>query len=235
MARAGGGSRSGGRSSGGRSGGSRSSGGHRVSSGSSSRRAGSSSFGGSGRSSFGGGEFSYRGGYNPPPPPPPRRTYGYGGYSRGPVHHTTVYHSGSRSSGCLTSVLAMIIILVVIFAMFGGISGGSYGIPKSAINREKVNTGVVFQNDCIIDELGWFDNVSSASRDLQYFYNKTGIQPYIYLKDYDPSLATDEAKDAYGTQYIGDGTYNTSKTAIEEAKKNSSVSNKEETDTKEHR
>lgn len=198
MARAGGGSRSGGRSSGGRSSSSRSSGGHRVSSSSSrsSSRAGSGSSFGSRNSSFGGSSFGYRGGYNPPP----RRTYGYGGYHSPVRHtHTTVYHTG-RTGVTLTTILSILIVIAVLVAMFSSMSG-SVGIPKSTVNREKVNTGVSFQNDCIIDEIGWFDNVSSASRDLQYFYNKTGIQPFIYLRDYDPALSTDSAKDAFAEQW----------------------------------
>ena len=36
---------------------------------------------------------------------------------------------------------------------------------------------------------------------MQEFYNKTGIQPYIYLKDYDSSLTTDSAKTAFAEDY----------------------------------
>ena len=197
MGRAGGGSHSGGRSSGGRSGGSRSSGGHRSSSSrssfSSSSRAGSgSSFRGS---SFGGG------GYRNPPPP---RNH-YGGYRHRPYHHTTVYTGGRARVGCGTQIVAVLIVLMVIFAMVrldGGF--GSSNIPASTINREKVNTGVAFQNDCIIDELGWFDNISSTSKKLQNFYNETGVQPFIYLKAYEPSLATDDQKVTYAEQWYED-------------------------------
>ena len=80
-------------------------------------------------------------------------------------------------------------------------SGG--GIPKSTINREKIQ-GITWQNNCIVDELGWFDNVSRASKELQYFYNKTGIQPYVVLLDYNPELTTDDAKTAYAEQWYED-------------------------------
>lgn len=193
MGRAGGGSRGGSRSSGGRSS-SRSSGRHRVSSSRSSSRAGSGGFGS--RNSFGGSGFGHHGGFNPPPP---HRHYGFGGYYHPPVRHTTVYHSGSGNY--LTSIIVVIVILAIAFAMFSSMGGGSYDIPKSTVNREKVNTGVAFQNDCIIDELDWFDNASSASRDLQYFYNKTGVQPFVVMKAYDASLITDAQKEAYANEW----------------------------------
>lgn len=185
MGRAGGGRSGGGRSSGGRSSSSRSSGGHRVGSSSSGRRAGSGGFSGGrssfGSSGFGGGSFGHRGGYH------------------SPVRHTTVYHT--RTGGTFTSILAMVVIIVFIIAVFNIMGGGFADVPKSTVNREKVNTGVAFQNDCIIDEIGWFDNISSTSRDLQYFYDKTGVQPFIYLKDYDPELNTDSEKQEYAENW----------------------------------
>lgn len=209
MGRAGGGRSGGGsRSSGSRSS-SRSSGGHRVSSSRGSSRAGSgSSFNSSRGSSFGsrpGGGVG--GGYRPPsqhmsPPPrhhnsyhPPRRTY-YGGGHSAPVRQNT---------GCavLIGMIALMMVIVMVLSMCTAI-GGSSGIPASTVNREKVETGVAYQNDCIIDELDWFDNISSTSRELQEFYNETGIQPYIYLKAYDSSLETDAEKEAYALQWYED-------------------------------
>ena len=64
--------------------------------------------------------------------------------------------------------------------------GGSTGsIPSSSYNREKLNTGNGYINDCIYDELGWFDNESRTESRLKDFYNETGVQPYIVLLDYD--------------------------------------------------
>jgi hypothetical protein len=45
-------------------------------------------------------------------------------------------------------------------------------------------------NDCIVDELGWFDNVPSTEAKLKEFWEDTGVQPYIILKAYDASLDT---------------------------------------------
>ena len=56
---------------------------------------------------------------------------------------------------------------------------------KRSYNREKLNTGNGYINDCIYDELGWFENESRTESRLKDFYNETGVQPYIVLLDYD--------------------------------------------------
>lgn len=80
----------------------------------------------------------------------------------------------------------------------------SVDIPASTVNRERLDTGIGYDNNCIIDELGWFDNVSSASRKLQTYFDLTGVQPYIYLKAYDPDLATDAEKEEYAQKWYDD-------------------------------
>ncbi len=177
MARAGSGSHGGGRSGGGHSSG-RSSGGHRIG-GSGSSRAGSRSSGYS--SGFGG--SSYR----------PRTNW-----SRGPSWHGGGYvpfRTSRRQPVQLGCGVSLVIVLLVLFVLVAAFSGSrEANIPASTANRQKVDTGVAYQNDCIIDELGWFDNISSTERKLQKFYDKTGIQPFIYLRAYDPALATDREK-----------------------------------------
>ena len=39
---------------------------------------------------------------------------------------------------------------------------------------------------------------------LKYFYDVTGVQPYIVLKDYDYSLQTNEEKLAYAEEYYSE-------------------------------
>ena len=222
MPRAGGGGHSGGHSSGGHSS-SRSSGGHHVSSGggSSHSRAGSGSSFSSSRSNFGSsrpstpnmGSMGFGGGgYRnnptpPPPPPPPRQNY---------YHHTTVYNNSpyissggyysepphpprQRRGGCLSTIVTALVAFFMVLVIVGLLAGSDE--PTNSRNREKVNTGVAFQNDCIVDELGWFDNIPKTERRLQNFYDQTGIQPYIVLHAYDSSLQTDEDKEAYANEY----------------------------------
>lgn len=84
--------------------------------------------------------------------------------------------------------------------MFAAIGAGS-NQPVSTKDREKLSLNIGFDNNCIVDELGWFDNTSHASRQLQTFYDKTGIQPFIYLKAYDSTLTTDDMKTQYAVNW----------------------------------
>lgn len=216
MGRAGGGG--GGRSSSGGHSSGRSSGGHSVSrSSSGGSRAGSSSrsFGGASAprggaprgGPIGGGPRMPRGGPGMPPPPPrgmgpgmpppPRRRRVYGGY---------------RGGGCLTTAIVMFVIIVFVMIAFQSMavrmgrttrlfnSDSSNG-QSSTIVREKLDTDNSYINNCVIDELGWFDNVSKTESRLKDFWEETGVQPYIILRDYDASLTTDSAKEQWASDY----------------------------------
>lgn len=188
MGRAGAGS-GGGHSGGGHSSG-RSSGGHHVSGGSSGRRAGS---GGSSQNSYGGGSFggpSYGGGF-----------YGGGFYPRPPRRSTIFIGSG----GGINAIISLVIFIVVLITAFGGFpssnSSSTKGVPKSTQNRERLESGVGYDNNCIIDNIGWFDNVTKTEKSIKKFYDKTGVQPYIVLNAYDSTLLTDTAKEEYAKKW----------------------------------
>lgn len=133
------------------------------------------------------------------PPPPPV-------YGRSRRHYGRRYSGGAGrgcTGGCL-SVVIIVLLVIVCLGMFqcrpaGNDSGGSD--TKSTIVREKVDSGNAYMNPCIIDELGWFDNVSAAETGLKAFWEKTGIQPYIILRDYDPELTTDAQKESWAIDY----------------------------------
>lgn len=122
-------------------------------------------------------------------PPPPRR--GYYGYRR------NVYTSSS--SGLGTLIACLIVFAVVIFSFFMIASDDSD--VTSTINREKIENPIPYDNNCIKDELGYVENTSKLSKNLKNFYNKTGIQPYIYLKSYDETLTSDSQKDNYAQNW----------------------------------
>ena len=187
MGRAGAGS-GGGHSGGGHSSG-RSSGGHHVSGGSSGRRAGS---GGSSHN-YGSGSFggpSYGGGF-----------YGGGFYPRPPRRSTIFIGSG----GGFNAIVSLIIFIVVLITAFGGFpssnSSSTKSVPKSTQNRERLESGVGYDNNCIIDNIGWFDNVTKTEKSIKQFYDKTGVQPYIVLNAYDSTLLTDTAKEEYAKKW----------------------------------
>lgn len=169
--RGGGGSRAGG----GRSS-FRSSGGHRV---------GRSRPGAGSRSSFR--SRPSRGGR------PPRRRGYYGG----------TYVSGPGGCGCASGLASIVIVLVVlaivISIIFAVMRGG--GDEVSTIERTRLADPAPYINDCIDDELGWFENESRAETRLQDFYDETGVQPYIVLHDYDPALTNDAQKEDWAQAY----------------------------------
>ena len=56
-------------------------------------------------------------------------------------------------------------------------------ITKSTIAREPLPKGSVNETDYYTDELGWIHNPSQLVIGLKNFYNKTGVQPHVYITD----------------------------------------------------
>ena len=166
-------------------------GGHRSSGGHSSSRVGGGHHVGrssrpTGSSSFNRGPSMHH--YHHTPPPPRRGYYGY---------RRNVYTSSS--SGLGTLIACLIVFAVVIFSFFMIASDDSD--VTSTINREKIENPIPYDNNCIKDGLGYVENTSKLSKNLKNFYNKTGIQPYIYLKSYDETLTSDSQKDNYAQNW----------------------------------
>ncbi|MDL2258051.1 TPM domain-containing protein [Eubacteriales bacterium OttesenSCG-928-K08] len=130
--------------------------------------------GGSG--GFGGGPRP--GGYRPPPPR-------YGGF----------WGFGPRRSGCGTgclfpSVIVAVVLIFVVLLMFSslascgsGITGSSSDVTASTIERQPLPAGSVNETSYYTDNLGWIGNQTKLVAGLRNFYNKTGVQPYLYLTD----------------------------------------------------
>lgn len=178
MGRSGGSSGGGGFSGGGFSGGGRSSGGF---------SGGSHSGGRSGGGSFGGG--GRPGGWGAPPPPPRRP------YRTGPIiiDNSRRYYGGGGGgngggnnrggSGCGTT---LIVVLLVLF-LFGGIGFFLTGTPsssiaKSTVAREALPSNAVTETGYYTDADGdWIHDQSELTAGLRKFYQKTGVQPYVYI------------------------------------------------------
>lgn len=209
MGRAGAGSGGrGGGSGGGHRSSSRSSGGHRVSSSRpTSHRSSASSYRSSSRTSFGPthshthtrvnvniGTPQYRAAraqfdIGGPSMPPPQR------YGRVPV--TTP----DRTPMTHLAVTIAVLLVFVMFSMFL-FAGNGNDVPTSTIVRTKIDNPQAWVNDCVWDEIGWFDNTASTSKRLRDFYEQTGVQPYILLRAYDPELSSDSAKGEWAEEYF---------------------------------
>ena len=140
----------------------------------------------------------------PPPPRPPRTTYRSNGYSGNTYNNTTVVAAPSFGSYVLAKVISTVLVLAVLLIIFAVVlnSGGSK--QNSTIQRYKVESGNAYMNNNIVDKLDWIDNPSKLSSNLKTFFNKTGVVPYIYLKEYDPELVDDTAKDLWAQDYYTD-------------------------------
>lgn len=134
-----------------------------------------------------------------PPPPPPR------GYHRRSYGRTYDSSSVGRS---VTSMIVTVVILLMLFSFattffsvkpLGGFVESS--TPASTRNREKLNSGLSFDSNCIVDQLDWFDSVSKAGQQLKAFYDQTGVQPYIVLLKYHPELVTESQMEEYAQEY----------------------------------
>lgn len=133
-----------------------------------------------------------------------------GGPVRTPLGEPMGPRRPRRNTGMLFPIF--FILFVTLFILIsGGFIGmlsnvttgynGSVSSTKSTIAREKLDSGNAYINDCIIDELGWFDNVSKTEKQLKSFWEETGVQPYIILKEYDASLTTDAQKEQWSQDY----------------------------------
>lgn len=66
--------------------------------------------------------------------------------------------------------------------------------------REKL-TGTIYAENCIEDQLQWFEDENETEKELKSFFDETGVQPYIYLKKYDASLKTDADKEEWAVDW----------------------------------
>lgn len=139
----------------------------------------------------------------PVPPPnamPPQQPPYQPAPNNGPSHHQRNGHVAA-----IFGVIAVVVVLVIFWAALSPSSSSSSvatdGIPASTVNREKLNTGITYDTNCVQDQLGWITNVSQVESQLRTFYNDTGIQPYVVLKSYDASLKTDGAKQSYAEEW----------------------------------
>ncbi|XJS11183.1 hypothetical protein ACF3NG_02775 [Aerococcaceae bacterium WGS1372] len=107
-----------------------------------------------------------------------RRTY-YGG---GPS-----FNNGGGGSGCgTTAIVLLVLAIVVVFVvpnLFGtsGNSSSSNSITRSTVERQALPAGEVNETDYFTDDAGWVESQTILNDGLEYFYDKTGVQPHVYI------------------------------------------------------
>lgn len=106
-----------------------------------------------------------------------------------------------RSSSLFGLVLIFVVIIFCLAMCAGCNTSDDESIGASTYNREKIESGIAYNADCIVDEENFFDNPQKTGQRLKAFYDKTGVQPEIVIKSYDSKLKTDEQKQKYAEKY----------------------------------
>lgn len=79
-------------------------------------------------------------------------------------------------------MLILFLLLAFIIPKTGNTNSGSVNTKQ----REALS-GQVRKTDWYEDDIGWISNRQVLIEGLEYFYNKTGVQPYVMMIPYDPS------------------------------------------------
>jgi hypothetical protein len=175
---------------------------------------GGRSFGGrsSGSRSFGHVSGSSRGGYSGGRAGRGGGSAGSGGSRGGPFvfigggrSYGGRYGSGGRGPGSSRAVIVAIILIVLFLVVFALIIPAEGSVPASTYQREPLAKGVALETEYLRDDAHWISNVSGVERSLRYFYEETGVMPYLWIaesidgdrfvSDYEAEVALNEFYD----------------------------------------
>ena len=134
----------------------------------------------------------------------------WGGFGWGPVINVgggrPPRRDGGGGRGCLGTLVGLALALVLVSLLYsavGGCSGyGNYGYgsgysySQSSSSSSTVRTkleGAVSKTGWYTDEDGdWVHSASRLTGGLEHFYDKTGVQPYVYILKNGSVTSTDE-------------------------------------------
>ena len=128
------------------------------------------------------------------------------GYRTSPYRGYSGYRGSSSSGGnsgdkYIAITVVAIVIALLIIGLMAILVKNAMSQPMSTMNRERLETNIAYNNDCVIDELGWVDNLDRTSKDMREFYQDTGVQPMFYLKAYDSGLIGNNDKTLYAEDW----------------------------------
>lgn len=109
-----------------------------------------------------------------------------GGHSRGggrsnsnysPVYRTSYYRPMTPLGGTLSIILAIIVIVA-------GLITARPNIQQSTVERSKLDSSLCTKVDTWYqDDINWIHDEKTLLKGLKTFYDKTGVQPYLWITD----------------------------------------------------
>ena len=109
-----------------------------------------------------------------------------GGHSRGggcsssnysPVYRTSYYRPMTPLGGTLSIILAIIVIVA-------GLIAARPNIQRSTVERSKLDSSLCTKVDTWYqDDINWIQDEKTLLKGLKMFYDKTGVQPYLWITD----------------------------------------------------
>lgn len=109
-----------------------------------------------------------------------------GGHSRGggrsssnysPVYRTSYYRPMTPLGGTLSIILAIIVIVA-------GLIAARPNIQQSTVKRSKLDSSLCTKVDTWYqDDINWIHDEKTLLKGLKTFYDKTGVQPYLWITD----------------------------------------------------
>lgn len=108
------------------------------------------------------------------------------GHSRGggrsssnysPVYRTSCYRPMTPLGGTLSIILAIIVIVA-------GLIAARPNIQQSTVERSKLDSSLCTKVDTWYqDDINWMHDEKTLLKGLKMFYDKTGVQPYLWITD----------------------------------------------------
>ncbi len=109
---------------------------------------------------------------------------GGGGSHYSPEPDNNPHHSGNGSGnkGCFTAAVTIIFIMLAVMLVFALMGGGGGSVSASTIEREPLPASATTETEYYADtDGGWINNASELESGMRYFYEKTGVQPYLLI------------------------------------------------------
>lgn len=126
---------------------------------------------------------------------------GFGGSSSNRdihIHNRNYYEGGffggfgarpyyRQSGSFLGNLIAIILVVIIVIGLFAAIRSDSgyesAGIQVSTVDREKLPDTMTKETPYFQDDLDWIGNSYQLEKGMRYFYQTTGVFPYLWITD----------------------------------------------------